>query len=204
MSDLNVDAVENDDVTGGDGGDVDGGADKGAGFKAITSQEDFDKAVARRVARERNKYKDYDDLKAKAQEFERLEAEKGSDIEKLTRRAEKAERELASLTDKLTKAERLELVRDIADELGLPKKLVKRVQGDSEEDIRADIEDLLDGLPKSEKKDDAEDEGGKKKPPTQTPKARMTFTATGDESDSGLELSADDILKDLPRGGGVG
>ncbi|OYN81771.1 capsid assembly scaffolding protein Gp46 family protein [Mycolicibacterium sphagni] len=172
-------------------------------FKAITSQDDFDKAVARRVARERKKYEGFEDFKAKAEQFEKLEAEKGSDIEKLTRRAEKAERDLASLTEKLSKAERNETVRDIADELGLPKKLVKRVQGDTEEDIRADIEDLLEGLPKGETKDDPEDKGNKK-PPSQAPKARMTFTAPGDESDQGLEVSADDILKDLPRGGGVG
>lgn len=173
-------------------------------FKAITSQEDFDKAVARRVARERKKYDGFEDFKTKAEQFDKLEAEKGSDIEKLTRRAEKAEQELAGLKDKLTKAERNELVRDIADEMGLPKKLAKRVQGDSEEDIRADIEDLLEGLPKTEKTVEAKEGDGDKKPPSQKPKPRMTFTTTGDESDSGLEVSADDILKDLPRGGGVG
>ncbi|QFG10240.1 head scaffolding protein [Mycobacterium phage DyoEdafos] len=175
-------------------------------FKAITSQEDFDKAVARRVARERKKYEGFDDFKAKAEQFDKLDAERGTELEKAIRRAEKAEQELTGLKDKLTKAERNELVRDIADEMGLPKKLAKRVQGDSEEDIRADIEDLLEGLPKTEKTIEAKEDKDKdgKKPPSQAPKQRMTFTATGDESDSGLEMSADDILKDLPRGGGVG
>ncbi|QWT30536.1 scaffolding protein [Mycobacterium phage Rose5] len=202
MSDLNNDTedVTTPDSAADSGGDSGGGD---TGFKPITSQEDFEKALSRRIARERNKYKDYDDLKAKAAEFEKLQAEKGSDIEKLTRRAEKAERELASLTEKLSKAERMEMVRDLADEMGLPKKLIKRVQGDSEEDIRADIEDLLDGLPKPEKKAEADggDKDKEKKPPTQAPKARMTFTATGDEADEGLELTADEILKDVPRGG---
>ncbi|AOT22998.1 scaffolding protein [Mycobacterium phage Kahlid] len=201
MSD--IDPTENNDPADNDpSGDP---ADKGSEstFKAITSQDEFDKAVARRVARERKKYEGFEDFKAKAEQLEKLEAEKGSDIEKLTRRAEKAESELAKLTEKLTKAERNELVRDIADEMGLPKKLAKRVQGDTEEDIRADIEDLLEGLPKSEKKVEKDDDGDKKKPPAQSPKARMTFTSTGDESDDGLELSADDILKDIPRGGGA-
>lgn len=200
MADIDTDDVTTNDDPSGDAG---GGDDKGSenSFKAITSQEDFEKAIARRINRERNKFKDYDDFKAKAEKLEQLEAEKGSDIEKLTRRAEKAEQELAGLKDKLTKAERNELVRDIADEMGLPKKLAKRVTGDTEEEIRADIEDLLEGLPKDEKKDAKDGDGDKKKPPTQAPKARMTFTATGDESDDGLELSADDILKDLPRGG---
>ncbi|AEO94340.1 scaffolding protein [Mycobacterium phage Crossroads] len=201
MSD--IDPTENNDPADNDpSGDP---ADKSgeSTFKAITSQDEFDKAVARRVARERKKYEGFEDFKAKAEQLEKLEAEKGSDIEKLTRRAEKAESELAKLTEKLTKAERNELVRDIADEMGLPKKLAKRVQGDTEEDIRADIEDLLEGLPKSEKKVEKDEDGDKKKPPAQSPKARMTFTSTGDESDDGLELSADDILKDIPRGGGA-
>jgi hypothetical protein len=198
MSEIDI----TDDVTTDEGDEGGATTPPENAFKAITSQEDFDKAVARRVARERKKYDGFDDFKAKADQFDKLEAEKGSDIEKLTRRAEKAEQELTGLKDKLSTAERNELVRDIADELGLPKKLAKRVQGSSEEEIRADIEDLLEGLPKSEKKDDDEGEGSKK-PPSQKPKARMTFTAPGDESDQGLEVSADDILKDLPRGGGV-
>lgn len=198
MSDLDTndsDSPEND--APGDG-DLGSGSDNG--FKAITSQEDFDKAVARRVARERKKYEGFDDFKAKAEQFDQLEAEKGSDIEKLTRRAEKAEKDLAGLQDKLTKAERLETVRDIADELGLPKKLVKRVQGETEEEIRSDIEDLLEGLPGG-KSDGGNGSDSKKEPPSPAPKPKMTFTAAGEESDGGVELSADDILKDLPRGG---
>ncbi|AXH67813.1 head scaffolding protein [Mycobacterium phage Bromden] len=201
MSDLDTD--NDDDTTNNDGGDGGNGVVTPENtFKAITSQEDFDKAVARRVARERKKYEGFDDLKAKAEQFDKLEAERGTELDKAVRRAEKAEQELTGLKDKLTKAERNELVRDIADEMGLPKKLAKRVQGDSEEDIRADIEDLLEGLPKSEKKDSAKDDDEKdgKKPPSQSPKQRMTFTATGDESDSGLEVSADDILKDINGG----
>lgn len=200
MSEL--DTPENTPEIDPENGDPAGGKESENTFKAITSQEDFDNAVKRRISREAKKYEGYDDFKAKAEAFEKLEAEKGSDIEKLTRRAEKAETALAGIQDKLTKAERLELVRDIADELGLPKKLVKRVTGDSEEDIRADIEDLLEGLPS--KKGDPDEGGSKKKePPSQAPKQKLTFTATGDESDEGLEMSADDILKEVPRGGGV-
>lgn len=176
-------------------------------FKAIQSQEDFDKAIQGRVTRLKNqyekKYEGYEDFKAKAEQFDQLEAEKGSDIEKLTRRAEKAERDFADLQSKLAAAERSSMVRDIADELGLPKALIKRVQGDNEDDIRADIEDLLQGLPSTTKEKGDEKDDSKKEPPSQQPKARLTFAATGDESDKGLELSADDILKDVPRGGGV-
>lgn len=176
-------------------------------FKAITTQDDFDKAIQGRVTRLKNqydkKYEGYEDFKQKAAAFDKLEAEKGSDIEKLTRRAEKAERDLAEISGKFAAAERNSMVRDIADELGLPKSLVKRVQGDNEEDIRADIEDLLQGLPPTGKDSAPKGNDSKKEPPSQQPKQRMTFVATGDQPDDGLEMSADDILKDVPRGGGV-
>lgn len=199
MADLDASDNNSPDNAGSGDGDLNdgGGSRQDSQFKAITSQEDFDKAVQRRIARVEGKYKGFDELKAKAEQFDKLEAERGSDLEKLTRRAEKAEAERDALNDKLSKAERMELVRDIADDLGLPKKLVKRVQGDTEEDIRADIEDLLEGLPSSSDSKKSDDDSGDKKPPSQKPKPKTTFTATGDESDSGLAESADDILKDV-------
>lgn len=174
----------------------------------VTSQEQFDELVRNRLdrlekkhARELSKYEGFEDIKAKAEKFDAFEAEQGTEIEKLTRRIEKAERERDEFKTKIAKSERNEMVRDIADELGLPKALVKRVQGDTEDDIRADIADLMQGLP-SPKKNDDEDAPKDKEPPSRAPKPKMTFTATGDESDEGLEMSADEILKQVPRGGG--
>lgn len=177
-------------------------APKNDEFKAITTQAEFDGAIRNRLAREAKKYEGYEDFKAKAAKYEELEAQQGSDIEKLTRRAEKAERERDEFKAKVSKSERLEMVRDIADELGLPKKLVSRVQGDDEEAIRADIADLLDGLPapSTDAGPDEQDASNKGRPPTRTPKTKMKFSATGDEA-SAQELSAEEIMKDIPRGG---
>lgn len=41
-------------------------------FTPIASQEDFDKRIQDRIARERSKFGDYEDLKAKAAEFEKF------------------------------------------------------------------------------------------------------------------------------------
>lgn len=171
----------------------------------ITSQEQFDELISKRLDREKRKherelakFEGFDDIKAKAAKFDEYEATQGTEMEKLQREAEKAARERDDLKAKFAESERKELVRDIADELGLPKGLLKRVQGNTDEEIRADIADLMEGLP-SQKKDDEPD--SPKEPPSQTPRQKMTFTATGDESDDGLAVSADDILKDLPRGG---
>ncbi|SKS41076.1 DUF4355 domain-containing protein [Mycobacteroides abscessus] len=191
----------------GNGDPVDNGnASDDDAFESIVldSQEAVNKFMQKRIARVEKKYEGFEDFKAKASQFDQLEAEKGSDIEKLTRRAEKAEKERNELQDKVTKAERTDLVREIADELGLPKKLVGRVRGDTEDDIRADIADLLESVPSpttegdsKNKKDDAGNDG----PPSGAPKSKLKFAATGDESDT-LNISADEVLKRVPRGGG--
>ncbi|SHW32971.1 hypothetical protein [Mycobacteroides abscessus] len=174
-------------------------------FKPIVldSQDAVNAFMQKRISRVEKKYEGFEDFKAKASQFDQLEAEKGSDIEKLTRRADKAEKERDALQDKVAKAERAELVRDIADELGLPKKLIGRVRGDSEDDIRADIADLLESVPSPKTDSDSKDEkDAGDGPPSGAPKSKLKFAATGDETDA-LNVSADDVLKRVPRGGGV-
>ena len=161
-------------------------------FTPINSQDEFDAKVQKRLDRERAKFKDYDDLKAKAEQFDQLEAEKGSDVEKANRRAEKAEKDLAELQKAIAKRDRDDLVREIGDELGLPAKLRGRVQGDDDKTIRADIEELLEGLPKPDKP--AEKQG----PPSGSPKEKVKLANQGGEPP---ELSSDDIVKSIDRGG---
>lgn len=47
-------------------------------------QAEFDRIINERLARERGKYKDYNDLKTKASKFDELDAANKSDLEKLT------------------------------------------------------------------------------------------------------------------------
>lgn len=83
----------------------DGGADGGGGnkppeFTAITTQEDFDKAVADRVKRakksEAARFADYDDLKRKADEFDAQQQANQSEAEKAAARVTKLEEDLAT------------------------------------------------------------------------------------------------------------
>lgn len=210
MSDDNSsDNTAPDDKGSGDGApdkSLEKGPDNNA-FKPITSQEEFDAILNKRIERAKrsteSKYEGFDELKEKASKYDQLEASQGSEIEKAMRRAEKAEKERDSYKEKLSAADRRDMVRDIADELGLPKKLASRVQGATEEEIRADIADLIDGLPKPKGDDDSDkSKDDKKEPPSQQPRRKMTFTASGDEADEGLNVTADDILKDITRGGG--
>lgn len=47
-------------------------------FKAPSSQEELDRIIGERVARERKKYEGYDELKAKAEQFESVLSEKSA------------------------------------------------------------------------------------------------------------------------------
>lgn len=160
-------------------------------FKAPQSQEEFDRLVQKRLQRVEDKYKDYESLKERAGKHDALEAEKGSDIEKATRRAEKSEKDLADLQSVIAKRDRDDLVRDVAEELGLPPKLRTRVQGDDEKAIRADIAELLEGLPAVDKT--------VKVPPVAGPKPKVKVSAGSGDGDP--EWTSDDLVKAIDRGG---
>lgn len=101
------------------------------------SQEDINKMVQARVAREKEKYKDYDELKEKAAKYdEQAEASK-TELQKATEKAEKLEAELKSLK----KTEAVNAVRSkIAEELKVPASLL---HGDTEEECRAEATAIL-------------------------------------------------------------
>lgn len=63
-------------------------------FKPITSQEDLNKVIADRVARERAKYADYKDVKAKATKLDEIEAANQTEAEKTAKRIADLENEL--------------------------------------------------------------------------------------------------------------
>lgn len=61
------------------------------------TQEDVERVVGERLARERAKFRDYDDLKTKADQFEKIEAANASDLEKATKKA--ADEARAAMTE---------------------------------------------------------------------------------------------------------
>jgi len=104
-------------------------------FTPITTQDDLDRVVGERLARERAKFADYGDLKAKAQRFDEIEEKNKTELQKLQERAEKAEKE--------RDAERLNLARQqAATKTGLPVEMAMRLQGGNLEELIADAEAL--------------------------------------------------------------
>lgn len=83
---------------GGEGG-------TGSSFAAITSQEEFDRRVADRLARQRAQFKDFDTYKASHDELEKLRAANATEAEKAQKRAEDAEKAALAAVDRAVKAE---------------------------------------------------------------------------------------------------
>lgn len=99
----------------------------------VFRQEDLDRIIEARLARERQKYADYEDLKRKAEAFDRLQREQMSEAERLRAELEE-ERALRA------KVEREALVHRIAAEKGVPAHLLV---GNTEDELTASADALI-------------------------------------------------------------
>lgn len=111
----------NDDATG-----------NGGGAPKLFTQEQVDRIVRDRIAREREKYADYDELKARAAEADKSK----SAIERIEAKLDEAEKRAA-------KAEDANLRREVADELGLSPKQARRLTGKTREELLADGREMI-------------------------------------------------------------
>ena len=107
---------------------------KPAEFAPITSQEEFDKALAKRLERERAKFADYDTLREKASKFDEVQEASKSELQKAQERAEAAEK-------RATEFEHVALRTRIATEMGV---IPEVIQGTDEETMRASAQRVLD------------------------------------------------------------
>lgn len=105
-------------------------------FEAITSQEEFDRRLADRLRREREKYSDYDDLKAAATRLAEIEEANKTEEQK---RAE----QLAELQAKVAEYETREQIAawkaEVAAASGVP---AAALAGSTKEEIEAHAETL--------------------------------------------------------------
>lgn len=103
-----------------------------SGFEPITSQEDFEKRIGSRLARESKKYADYAELKAKASKLDELEAASAE--------ANKSwEQKYRDLESKLADKELAILKVEVAAAKGVPP---NRLNGSTREELEADAEEL--------------------------------------------------------------
>lgn len=120
-------------------------------FDAITSQEQLDRVLGQRLARERDKYKDFDAYKAKAEKFDKVEADKLTDDERRTQERDSLKQERDEARKEIDKLKLDALRKDVAADKGLPAKFASRLSGDSREDLEADADDILEAMPKQVK-----------------------------------------------------
>lgn len=77
------------------------------GFKPIESQEDFDKAVADRLRRQKAQYAGHDEYRTKAEKYDQLEASQKTELEKAVDKAKAEGRTeaMSAANTRLVKAE---------------------------------------------------------------------------------------------------
>lgn len=141
-----------------------GDDDTGNGGAKTFTQADVDRIVRERIAREREKYADYDDLKAKAAEADKSKSQ-----------LDRIETKLAESEKRAEKAERDGLIRDVADELGVSVKVARKFEGKTRDELLADGRETLSDMgiepdkskrktkstkPDDDASDDADDDAG--------------------------------------------
>lgn len=130
----------------------------GGGFTPITTQAEFDSAIAARITRERAKYTQFDgvdlaDLQAKAQELASLKSSQGATEaelqQKLTAaeaRATTAEANLAAASTTATESTSKLTRYEAAAEVGIPLTHAPRLIGATKEELVADAQEYKKSL----------------------------------------------------------
>lgn len=102
-------------------------------FAAITSQEELDQRIGQRLARERDKFADYDQIKQKAAEYDAAQEAAKTELQ----REQEAR---ATLEQKIADLETSTLRATLAADSGVPPELVA---GASEDEMKASIAKLI-------------------------------------------------------------
>ena len=120
-----------------------------AGEPAKTfTQDQLDKIVEQRLARERAKFADYEDLKAKADRLAERENADKSEVDRAREEAEAAKKEAETAKGELLRMQ-------IASSKGLSPSQAKRLVGNTREELEADADDLLEAFKPSDDKRDS-------------------------------------------------
>ncbi|WP_161979807.1 capsid assembly scaffolding protein Gp46 family protein, partial [Streptococcus sp. S784/96/1] len=111
-------------------------------FKTIETQEEFDAMVKARLAREREKYADYDQLKARVTELESENDTLKSAAEASKTALSERDSKIADFEKQVAGYETATLRTRIALANGLPYDLAERLVGEDEASLTADAERL--------------------------------------------------------------
>ena len=113
-----------------------------ADFTPITTQAEFDAAIAERLSRQEKSIRAQFDGMMPAGDVEKLKAGYEETITGLKKQADEAAGQIADLTAKVGRYESDSVKTRIALEMGLPLGMASRLAGDTEDAIRRDAEAL--------------------------------------------------------------
>jgi hypothetical protein len=143
--------------------------------------------VEKRLARERKKMEsilaEHGTLKAEVERLKPLEDATKTDAQRWEAEKESFTKELEELRSFRKSAERTNLVREIAEDKGLPAKFVKYVSGEDADSITESVDELLNVL--------SEDGKPSKKPASQKPRATDEQPATKGHGGGGSDPEDD-------------
>jgi hypothetical protein len=109
---------------------TDATADNKSDFTPITTQDEFNKAIADRLTREKAKFADYAELKKKADQLDKIEEANRTELDKEKARADAAESERDQI-----RGEKLRL--EVAAKHGITGEYLDLLTGSSEEELEA-------------------------------------------------------------------
>jgi hypothetical protein len=109
-------------------------------FTPPQSQEDLNKIIEARLARERAKYADHAELQKAAERLAEIEDRDKSELQKANERTEQAERKALEAEQRATEKEREFLVAQIATAKKVP---AKYLQGATAEELTASADEFL-------------------------------------------------------------
>lgn len=112
-------------------------------FEPINTQEEFDKKIKERIKRETDKFSDYEDLKEQVGKLNKKIEDLNSELSGKDTKYSDLENKYKESESKIAKYESDSVKTRIALEAGLPYEMIERVNGGTEEEIKADIDKLL-------------------------------------------------------------
>lgn len=112
-------------------------------FKKIETQEELDEIIKARVAREREKYSDYEQLKKRVKELEEENGSLHTTIDDQTKSSDSINAQVEELKKQVADYERSALKQRVALKTGLPYELASRLVGEDEEAITKDAQSMV-------------------------------------------------------------
>ncbi len=119
-------------------------------FKPIMTQEEFDRAIQDRLAREREKFADYEDIKRENAKLKTEINTLKTTLEESNKKIESYDKDISELNKKIADYETANLKTKIGLQHGLPYDLIDRLVGEDEETITEDAKKLAELVKKNE------------------------------------------------------